>query len=361
MILSITTGGREADTRSWEVCAKYGIPVGVGDTLGPSALARNLRTVPIVYNLAREMQELCPKGIMLNFSNPMSVLTAVLARNCSLPVFGLCHSADEMWRFFSKAFAVAKKDIDLEVGGVNHQAFVTRVWVKGEDRTSQMLEAIEVSEAKMEDNLLEMREEDVELQKDICRILHAWPSTGHTHLAEFYRYFFTPRRIEAFSGELRQIIPGRQPFGRTECPEIIHRWTYGSEPVGDLHLLTSEHAHELLWAFFTGQPYTRVVNVLNSGDFIQGIPRDACVEAKVTVAGAKISGKSIKLPLAVLAHVQRWTTIHELSIQAAMNCDRDAARQALMLDPHVNDLYDIEPMLDDFLAALRQWLPGKWF
>jgi alpha-galactosidase len=85
VVLSITTGGRESDQRSWEVCAKYGIPICVGDTLGPAALARNLRTVPVVLALGKEMEELCPNAVMLNFTNPMSVLTSVLNRYTSIP------------------------------------------------------------------------------------------------------------------------------------------------------------------------------------------------------------------------------------------------------------------------------------
>ena len=138
-------------------------------------------------------------------------------------------------------------------------------------------------------------------------------------------------------------------------------WAYGPEPVGDLHLLTSEHAHELLWACFTGEPFTRVLNVLNTQELIKRLPKTACVEALVTVSHKKVTGKQIELPPAVHSLVERWTTIHELSIQAALNCDRDAARQALFLDPHVSDMFDIPDMLEDFLTALQPWLPQKWF
>ena len=88
VVLSITIGGRETDFRSFEVCAKYGVPVGIGDTLGPAALARNLRTVPFVLNLVKEMEELCPEAVLLNFTNPMSVLTLAAAKHSSIPTFG---------------------------------------------------------------------------------------------------------------------------------------------------------------------------------------------------------------------------------------------------------------------------------
>ncbi|HTL52550.1 MAG TPA: hypothetical protein VL860_08260 [Planctomycetota bacterium] len=363
VVLSITIGGREADYRSISACLKYGIPIGIGDTLGPNALARNLREVPVVVDLARAMEKICPKAVMLNFTNPMSVITGAIARYTPLTSWGLCHSADELFAYFARVFGVKKPDVKLEVGGVNHQAFVTKLWIKGEERTADILPMTMKSDAKLEDNLLETRVEDVQMQQDICKLLGAWPSTGHTHLAEFYPFFFTDRRLDqlGWRREMKTIDPCHEPFGRTVCPQIIHDWAYGPEGVGDLHLMTTEHSHELLWAYFTGQPFTRVLNLLNTGNFIAGLPKHACVEALVTVSGNKVTGQTVELPPAILSLVHRWTTIHDLSIQAAMECDRDAARQALFLDPHVKDLYDIEPLLEDMLKATQRWLPGGWF
>lgn len=360
-ILSITTGGTEADFRSFEVCAKYGIPVGVGDTMGPAALARCLRSVPIVVEMVRDMEKYCPKALMLNFTNPMSAITGAMARYSSIPSWGLCHSADSLYQYFSEVFAVKKKDVDMEVGGVNHQAFVTRLLIKGKDRTKEILEATQKSHAKFKDTILTTVEENVELQQDVCRILGAWPSCGDTHLAEFYKYFFTPRRIGKLQHDLHAIIPARQSFGPKKCPQIVQDWAYGPGGVGDMHLITGEHAHELMWSYFTGEPFTRMLNLLNTQGYITGLPKDACVEAKVTVAGRKVTGKPTTLPPAVQALVFNWTTIHDLSIKAAMEIDRDAARQALFLDPHVTDMYDIAPMLEDMLLALKPWLSAKWF
>lgn len=361
VILSITIGGKETDFRSFEVCAKYGVPVGIGDTLGPAAFARNLRTVPFVVQLVKEMEQLCPKASLLNFTNPMSVLTCAAARYSSIPTYGLCHSADELYHYFSRVFKCKKSEVTLEVGGVNHQAFVTKLKIKGDDRTKDILKATQESTAKLEDSLLGTAE-SVNLQQDIYKIFGAWPSTGDDHLAEFYQYFFTERRREQFHFHaIKQIMPGREPFGRTVCPQIIHDWTYGPEGVGDLHLMTTEHAHELLYAIFTGEPYTRVLNVLNTGEFIKDLPKDVCVEVVTTVSGNKFKGYPLRLPPGVHSLVQRWTTIHDLSIKAAMECDRDAAKQALFLDSHTLDMYDIEPMLDDFLTVLKPWMPAGWY
>ena len=115
-----------------------------------------------------------------------------------------------------------------------------------------------------------------------------------------------------------------------------------------------------MWAFFTGEPYTRSLNLLNDGA-IPGLPADACVEVMAKVVGRTVTARPTVLPTAALAWVQRWTAIHDLTIAAALNCDRDAARQALMLDPHVRDMRDIAPLVEDFLTTLKQWLPKRWY
>ena len=362
-LLSITTGGKEADCRSFEVCAKYGIPVGVGDTLGPPALARNLREVPVVLQIIRDMEELCPHGLMLNFTNPMSVITGAMARHSSLPVWGLCHSGDGLCQYFADLFGVKKSALALTLAGVNHQSFVLKLLIDGADRTADLLpQSLKRQGGAIADALTGAHDE-VRLQQDLCRVLGCWPSRGADHLAEFYRYFYTPRRIEQLGlhRHLKRVVPGRQPFGRTPCPQILLDWAYGPEAVGDLHLLTEEHAHELMWSFFMDQPFTRSLNVLNTEGWVAGLPRDACVELMATVQGRKVTATPVTLPPALHATVLNWVTIHDLSLRAARNCDRQAACQALFLDPHVRDFYDIEPFLEDLLAATKPWLPAGWF
>ena len=361
VVLSITIGGKETDFRSFEVCAKYGVPVGIGDTLGPAAFARNLRTVPFVLQLVKEMEQHCPNAVLLNFTNPMSVLTGAASRYSAIPTYGLCHSADELYRYFATVFGCKKSEVWMEVGGVNHQAFVTKLKIKGEDRTKDILKATTDSTAELQDTLLGTAE-NVALQQDVYKILGVWPSTGEDHLAEFYQYFFTQRRIEQLHFHaIKRLSPGREPFGRTPCPQIIHDWAYGPEKIGDLHLLTSEHAHELMWSIFSGQPFTRVLNVLNTEEYIKGLPKNACVEVLLTTSGKSHRGTKMTLPPAAHSLAQRWTTIHDLTIKAAVECDRDAAKQALFLDAHTRDMYDIESMLNDFLTVLQPWLPEKWY
>ncbi|MBA3845048.1 MAG: hypothetical protein H0X45_00240, partial [Planctomycetes bacterium] len=177
VVLSITVGGIESDFLSFEVCSKWGIEVGVGDTLGPAALARNLRTLPLVVTMMEDMERLCPDAIFLNFTNPMSCVTGVAARRRSLPTYGLCHSADELLHFFARLFAVPITDVDMEVAGVNHQSFVTRLLIRGVDRTAEIGTKAMHTDEKLHDELIGVSH-DIEYQREMFAMLGVWPSTG---------------------------------------------------------------------------------------------------------------------------------------------------------------------------------------
>jgi len=355
-LLSITVGGVEADMRAAEVCAGYGIPVAVGDTLGPAALARNLRHLPVVLEIARDMERICPRAVLINFTNPLSCVTGVVLRETSVRAYGLCHSVEDLSTWFGRLYGCAGRDIEMASGGVNHMSFITSIKVRGREKIDSVLDDTASSEAGIVDSLLG-RVETAEVQREIYKVLGAWPSTGGEHAAEFFPEFLEKKRREELGLHVKKTRRNRKPFKPTrEPPEIIMKWAYGDGPVEDMEMLTTEFAHELMWAVMKGDPDRRVVNVLNKGA-IAGLPADACVEIWATITKKGERREKITLPPACTALLQQWTTIHELTYRAALEGDRQAAREALALDPHVRDMRDIDPMLDDFTKRLGRWMP----
>ena len=359
VLLSITVGGLEADERAAEVCAKHGYYVTVGDTMGPAALARNLRTLPVVLDIARDMEKYCPKATLLNFTNPMSCISGTINRFSGIRTMGLCHSAEDLLTFFARVYKTTPDAIEMTVGGVNHMSFVTSLVVKGKERIHTIVQDAEKSGEKLEDTLLG-KTEKMNIQQDLYDMLGAFPSTGDEHAAEFYKYFLTKKYVKEMGLHVKKIQKkrGALPSVSRKPPEILLKWAYGDGPVEDMDFMTTEHAHELMWAVMKGTPTTRVVNILNDG-YIAGLPKTACVEVMVTVTKTGYKGEELVLPTACTALLSQWTAIHELTIKASLEGDREAARQALFLDPFVRDMYEIDPMLDDFISALGKWLP-KW-
>ncbi len=357
-LLSITVGGVESDMRAAEVSAKYGIPVAVGDTLGPAALARNLRTLPVVLDIARDMEKHCPNTVLINFTNPLSCVTGTVLRETSIRAYGLCHSVEDLATYFGKLYKVAGRDVAMTSAGVNHMSFVTSLKVRGREKIDKLYDDTGKSTVGVVDSLLG-HEESAEVQREIFKLLGVWPSTGGEHAAEFFPSFLSPANAKRLGLHSKKIVKNRKPFKPTkEPPAVIMKWAYGDEPISDMGLLTTEFAHELMWAVLKGDPNRRVVNTLNRGA-IKGVADDACVEIWATITRKATGREKIELPAACTALLQLWTTIHELNYRAALEGDRDAARQALVLDPHVKDISHVDPILDDIIDRLGQWMP-KW-
>lgn len=355
-LLSITVGGVEADMRAAEICGKYGIPVAVGDTLGPAALARNLRHLPVVLEIARDMERICPEAVLINFTNPLSCVTGVVLRETSVRAYGLCHSVEDLSTYFGRIYGCAGRDVEMASGGVNHMSFVTSIKVRGREKIGSVYEDTGSSEAGIVDSLLG-RVETAEVQREIYRVLGVWASTGGEHAAEFFPEFLEKKRRDELGLHVKKIRKGRKPFKATrEPPEIILKWACGDAPVEDMEMLTTEFAHELMWAVMKGAPDRRVVNVLNKGA-IAGLADDACVEIWATITKKGERREKITLPTACTALLQQWSAIHELTYRAALEGDRQAAREALVLDPHVKSIRDIDSVLDDFIKRLGRWMP----
>ncbi len=356
VLLSITVGGVEADMRAAEVCHRYGIPVAVGDTLGPAALARNLRTLPVVLEIARDIERICPEAVLINFTNPLSTVTGIVLRETSVRAYGLCHSVEDLATYFARIYGCSSRDIEMASGGVNHMSFITSMKVRGREKIADLYDDTSSSGIGVVDSLLG-RVETAEVQRELYSVLGAWPSTGGEHAAEFFPEFLEKKRRDELGLHVKKIRKNRKPFKVTkEPPEAILKWAYGDGPVEDMQMLTTEFAHELIWAVIKGDENRRVVNILNKGA-IKGLPDDACVELWATITKKDERREKISLPAACTALLQTWTTIHELSYRAAIEGDRRAARQALTLDPHVRSIRQIDGLLDDFCKRLGRWMP----
>jgi alpha-galactosidase len=355
-LLSITVGGAEADMRAAEVCDKYGIPVAIGDTLGPAALARNLRHLPVVLDIARDMEAICPDAVLINFTNPLTCVTGVVLRKTKVRAYGLCHSVEDLATYFGRLYKRASRDINMTSAGVNHMSFLTSVKVGKTEKLHKLYDDVARSSVGITDSLLG-REESPEIQREIYKALGVWASTGGEHAAEFFPEFLSPENLKKFGMHVKKIQKGRRAYKPTRTPPaVILEWAYGDGPVHDMNMLTTEFAHELMWAVIKGDPNRRVVNILNKGA-IAGLADDACVEIWATITKKGERREKITLPAAATALLQQWTAIHELSYRAAIDGDWQAARSALALDPHVGDMQIADALLADFVKRLGKWMP----
>jgi alpha-galactosidase len=127
VVLSISTGGLDATALDLEIPARYGVVQTVGDTVGPGGLFRVLRNIPVVVEIARAMEEHCPHAVLLNLTNPLTVLTSAVSKATSIRAVGLCHELFSTLGMLSKMFDVSEEAINVRVAGINHFIWVTDV------------------------------------------------------------------------------------------------------------------------------------------------------------------------------------------------------------------------------------------
>jgi alpha-galactosidase len=356
VILSISTGHPQAYQNDDEVCKKYGIWHIIGDTIGPAAVSRNLRQVPVLLDLARAMEKLCPKAVLINFTNPMSVTTAAFNRFSSIRCIGMCHGTAGTIGWIARALGADPAKIQFDLGGINHLAFIPRIRLGPDDVTARLYRVLKKSKAKSIDFAHPDIEEGHAVQLELFRRLGALPNNADRHTCEFFPWFL---RKEKQWGQsyVKETLNVKARLARKErYRRILDDWAYSPKPVPDMDRYSGEDAHSVLISLVLDDRKQHIVNIPNDGA-IAGLPQHACVEVHARVGRKGCKPKPVQLPQAVLGILQPRVAEHDLNLRAAVEGDRDLALQALHLDPLVKDFDTIPALLDDLLAANRRWLP----
>ena len=150
VVLSISTGGLDATALELEIPAHYGLVQTVGDTVGLGGLFRGLRNIPVVVVTARAMEEYCPDAVLLNLTNPLTVLTRAASKATPIRAVGLCHELFSTLGMLSKLFDVTEEAINARVAGINHFIWVTNLSVHGRDVTDEAFRRITAGRSREE-------------------------------------------------------------------------------------------------------------------------------------------------------------------------------------------------------------------
>lgn len=351
VILCISVGGRQASREDIEICRRHGCDHVIGDTIGPAALGRNLRMIPVVIDLAGDISLHCPQSLVINFTNPMSVTTATLQRHCKATVIGLCHGTGELLHFLGRAYGVEQDQVKLDVAGVNHFAFVTHIEISGQ--AVPIRDAMERLEQEQNKPGLEQRDPawgsslSYRYTIQVGRRLGMMTNNPDRHTAEFLPWFLRPSK-KLFTMET------------ADYDDRLRRWNLlaqkmkdiagGREPIPDLHKPSGEMAEGVMLASRGDAPRRFVVNVPNRGA-IAGLPDEAIVEVYKRIGGGRIINEpTIVLPPHLRNIIERLILIHEYTMQAAETANRELAMQALMLEANNHEFEAMPAMLDEMLA-----------
>ena len=312
----------------FEVPKKYGLRQTIGDTLGIGGIFRGMRTIHVMKEFAKDIEEVCPNAWLLNYTNPMAIITGYMQRYTNVKTIGLCHSVQV-------CVSTLLKEVDMldkldghksTIAGINHMAWLLEVTDK--DRNDLYPE---IRRRAKEKNASEKHNDMVRF--DYIDKLGYYCTESSEHNAEYNPFYIKAGRddlIEKFNIPLDE-YPRR-------CINQIAKWQQRKQDImanGNIeHTRSKEYASRIMEAIVTDVPYKIGGNVINHG-LISNLPELACVEVPCLVDANGITPTYVgELPLQLAAMNCSNIYPQMLTIEAAHTGNVETLYQAAMMDPH---------------------------
>ena len=349
VVNAIQVGGYEPCTViDFEIPKKYGIQQTIADTLGIGGIMRALRTIPVMEDFAHEMEEVCPNALLLNYTNPMAMLTGYISRYTGVKMVGLCHSVQVCSEHLLTHLGMQDK---LEgrrelIAGINHMGWLLKIADKeGNDLYPEIRHRAMVKNSTQKHGDM--------VRYEYIRRLGYYCTESSEHNAEYNPLFIKsryPEMIDKFNIPLDE-YPRR-------CISQIEGWKNEWEGImqgGSItHDRTGEYASYIMEAIVENKPYEIGGNIINHG-CIENLPDDACVEVPCLVNGDGIHPCHVgRLPVQLAAMNMTNINVQLMTIEAAVTKKKESIYQAAMLDPHTAaelNMDDIVAMCDELIEA----------
>ena len=350
VVNAIQVGGYEPCTViDYEIPKKYGLRQTIGDTLGIGGIMRALRTIPVMADFARDMEEVCPDALFLNYTNPMAMLSGYMLRYTGVKTVGLCHSVQACTGTLLTSLGMEDKldGVSDLIAGINHMGWLLSVT----DRDGNDLYP-EIRRRAMEKNATERHHDMVRF--DYINNFGYYCTESSEHNAEYNCFYIKskyPELIERFNIPLDE-YPRRCIHQIAEWKELSGKILSESE-LG--HKRSSEYASHIMEAVYNDKPYRIGGNVLNKGHLIEDFPEHACVEVPCLVDSHGIHPTYVgHLPPVLAAMNMTNINTQLLTIEAARTRKKEDILRAVMLDPHTAaelSIDDMRKMVDELIEA----------
>ncbi|MCA9836163.1 MAG: alpha-galactosidase [Trueperaceae bacterium] len=358
VVVTILVGSTDVWRHDIEIPKKYGVDINVGDTRGVAGIFRAIRTVPVLVDIAKDMERYCPKALMLNYTNPMAMLCRAISKETSIQVTGLCHSVQGTAEMLAGWIGAPMDEITYTCAGINHTAWYIDYQWKGEDAYPLIHKAI--TEQQDVYNAEQVRNE-MYLALDY----YVTESSGHN---SEYNWWFRkrPDLIEKYCTHGTNWNPGHHAYILKEYQRRAHDWRddilkWFEEEV-DLEP-SHEYAAYIMNAMSGGAAFQFNGNVPNK-NLISNLPYDACVEVPVWVSKKGLEPVAVgALPQSVLPLTNLYSQIEEMTVEAIQTGNRKLIYQAVAYSPlsaAVLSLAEIKDMVDELFAVNEAHLPAPF-
>ncbi|MCG3149118.1 MAG: Alpha-galacturonidase [Verrucomicrobiae bacterium] len=363
VIIAISTGGLDAMALDLAIPEKFGIYHTVGDTSGPGGWARLMRNFEVFRKLAGEINRRAPGAVILNYTNPMTTLTTVLARLCTGPVVGLCHGLFENLEFVKRYYHLEREeDLAVQYAGLNHFFWMTAIHARQRDLLADLKRKIQ--RHSVTDLLRESAPDPLgfksarELATELFRETGVMPYLGDRHTCEFFPQYITNREnLRKYRLVRTTIRERRTGFARRD--RTLRAIAHGDIPKVYLER-SRETAADIIQAHALGRVFIDVGNLPNRGQ-ITNLPLGTVVETAVRVDANGFSPITFgPLPEKVVGWVAPYARVFDLAVAACFQGDRELALHALRLDPvtsHLNGAL-VRKMGAQLLATHARYIPA---
>lgn len=355
VINAIQVGGYKPSTViDFEIPKKYGLQQTIGDTTGIGGIFRGLRTLPVMFDIAKDMEEVCPDAWLLNYTNPMAILTMGMLKATKIKTVGLCHSVQvcvpELFEHLGIKDQYNLDEFQWKIAGINHMAWLLEINRNGKDFYPEI--------RRLASEIANPHKDSVRFE--LMKHFGYYVTESSEHNAEYHPYFIKKNYPELID-QLQ--IPIDEYLRR--CVDQIERWeTQRDEIVNDgslEHTRSREYASYIMDAITTATPTVIAGNVLNKG-LITNLPENCCVEVPCLVDKNGVQPTYVgDLPTQLAALDRTNINVQELTVEAAMTLEKDKIYQAALMDPHANSelsISEIKAMVDELIAAHGDYLPA---
>lgn len=353
VITMFQVGGYKPSTViDFEIPKKYGLRQTIADTLGIGGIMRGLRTIPVLLDIAHDMEQVCPNALLINYVNPMCMNQWALSRASSIKTVGLCHSVPHTASDLAHDIGIPVEDITYRVAGINHMAFYLNFEHKltGEDLYPQIHKVYDENRVP----------DDNRVRYEMFKKLGYFVTESSEHFSEYTPWFIKrdrPDLIEQFNIPLDEYI--------SRCEVLVNQWESLRQdlesPDYEVEIRRSvEYGSVIIHSIEANMPRVIYGNVPNNG-IISNLPDGCCVEVPCLVDANGVQPTQVgSIPPHLAALMQTNINVQSLTVEAALNCKREHIYHAAMLDPHTAaelSLDQIWSLVDDLIEAHGNWLP----
>jgi alpha-galactosidase len=353
VVVMIQVGGVGAFEIDYKIPLRYGVDQCVGDSLGPGGIFRGLRHIPVLVDIARDMEEIAhPGAIILQYANPMAANCLALGKSTRIPFVGLCHGVQTTLDLISRYCAVPKDEITYVCGGINHMDWFLRLEHKGRDLYPMLREVFEKPEYYKNEKV----------RGEVFRHFGYFMTESTGHLSEYVPWFRKNQKaLERYCDE--PSFGGASGAYYSWCQTVADKYAtddplrYESTAIDRRSV---EYCSYILEAVATGRPFRFMGNVRNDG-YITNLPNGCCVEVPTFADDAGLHPTRVgDLPAQCAALCMTNVNVQTLAAEAALTGDPERLVQAVAMDPltsAVCTLDEARRMTSEMLEAQRRWIP----